>query len=250
MPNREELEAVLNNPNVQRYLTMLSQAEGTAKYNDPYRTAFGGRQIADLSKHPATAQPFTQTDGKKNMTTAAGKYQFLNRTWNDVANTLGLKDFSAGNQDLGALELMRRSGSLNDVLRGDFASAVARDGKTWASLPSSPYAQPKRSTEFVNQALGNTTAAPQAVPQYAEENLSHALANYGISNESESPEYEQDSSLLSKVEHEGERAATRQYEQYGEEPRSEADKVIRMQEGWNNYAAWVENYIRELVDHV
>jgi 5-(carboxyamino)imidazole ribonucleotide synthase len=42
-----------------------------------------------------------------------------------------------------------------------------------------------------------------------------------------------DSSSASKVEREDERAATRQYTQYGEEPHSEVDKVIRMKRNWN-----------------
>ena len=42
-----------------------------------------------------------------------------------------------------------------------------------------------------------------------------------------------DSSSGSKVEREDERAATRQYTQYGEESHSEVDKVIRMKRDWN-----------------
>lgn len=245
MTQREQLEAILSNPNVQRYLAMLSQAEGTAKYNDPYRVGFGGQAIADLSQHPNVAVPFTQTNGQRNTTTAAGKYQFLNRTWQDVANTLGLQDFSAKNQDLGALELMRRSGSLPDVLRGDFASAVARDGRTWASLPSSPYTQPKRSTEFINQALGNTTAAPQAMPWYlpqsTEEDLSHALAAYGSSDEMVPEESAAPTTTFAPNENNLPAA-------YRGQPYSINTAQPNLMP--NNYASWVENYIRELVDHV
>ena len=154
-----DLTALLDHPNVRRYLDLIAQAEGTARYADPYRVAFGGSVIPDLSRHPGIARSFKQTDGKTNATTAAGKYQFLRGTWNDVAGTLGLTDFSPQSQDLGALELMRRSGSLDDVLRGDYASAVRKDGRTWASLPSSPYPQPKRSDAFIAQALGRTPRA-------------------------------------------------------------------------------------------
>jgi muramidase (phage lysozyme) len=161
-----DLAALLDHPNVRRYLDLIAQAEGTARHADPYRVAFGGSVIPDLSKHPGVARSFKQTDGKTNATTAAGKYQFLRATWNDVAGTLGLSDFSPQSQDLGALELMRRSGSLDDVLRGDYASAVRKDGRTWASLPSSPYPQPKRSDAFIAQALGRTPA-PTFQPPYA-----------------------------------------------------------------------------------
>lgn len=155
-----DLNALLDHPNVRRYLDLIAQAEGTAGHADAYRVGFGGAALADLSRHPGTRHAFKQTDGKTNATTAAGRYQFLHSTWKDLAGALGLTDFSPRSQDLGALELMRRSGSLDDVLRGDFTSAVRKDGRTWASLPSSPYPQPKRSDAFVAQALASPAAPP------------------------------------------------------------------------------------------
>jgi muramidase (phage lysozyme) len=162
-----DLTPLLDHPNVRRYLDVIAQAEGTAQHADPYRVGFGGGTIADLARHPGIAKRFQQTDGKTATTTAAGKYQFLARTWNDVAGKLGLTDFSPRAQDLGALELMRRSGSLDDVLRGDYAQAIRKDGRTWASLPSSPYAQPKRSQGFIDAALqhgGADTFQPPYAP--------------------------------------------------------------------------------------
>lgn len=155
MQTIEELKAALGNSNTQRYLRMLQQAEGTYKgaEGNPYATAFGGGAIADLSQHPKQLHSFTQTDGKANKTSAAGAYQFLGSTWDDVAGKLALPDFGQQSQDLAALELMRRNGSLPDVLAGKFDQAVKKDGRTWASLPSSPYAQPRRSQGFIEQAL-------------------------------------------------------------------------------------------------
>lgn len=151
----EQLQQSLVNPNTQAYLRMLQQAEGTytGPSSNPYATAFGGGQLPDLRQHPKTLHNFTQTDGKPNKTSAAGAYQFLGSTWDDVSGKLGLQDFGPQSQDLAALELMRRNGSLPHVLAGDFGAAVQKDGKTWASLPSSPYAQPKRSQGFVERAL-------------------------------------------------------------------------------------------------
>lgn len=153
----------LENPNVQRFLNMVALAEGTAKPGvDPYRVNFGGSQMDDLSAHPGVRREFTQTDGKKNYTTAAGKYQFLKGTWDDVAGKLGLQDFSPQSQDAAAVELLRRNGALPHVLNGDFNEAVKRSGSTWASLPSSPYAQPKRSEGFIEKALGAVIPSAQA----------------------------------------------------------------------------------------
>ncbi|WP_315122508.1 glycoside hydrolase family 104 protein [Comamonas antarctica] len=162
MQTIEELKAALGDSNTQRYLRMIQQAEGTYKgaEGNPYATAFGGGHIADLSRHPKQLHSFTQTDGKPNKTSAAGAYQFLGSTWDDVAGKLALPDFGQQSQDLAALELMRRNGSLPDVLAGRFDQAVKKDGKTWASLPSSPYAQPRRSPGFIEKAL--TAALPGA----------------------------------------------------------------------------------------
>lgn len=153
----------LDNQNVQRFLNAIAMAEGTAKPGvDPYRVAFGGSTFDDLSAHPNVRREFTQTDGKKNYTTAAGKYQFLKGTWSDVADKLALPDFSPRSQDLGAIELLRRNGALDDVLAGKFDSAVKKSGRTWASLPSSPYAQPRRSAGFLERALNSVIPSAQA----------------------------------------------------------------------------------------
>nr|DAP51279.1 MAG TPA: lysozyme [Caudoviricetes sp.] len=160
----KELEAALANPNAQKYLRMIAQAEGTYKdaSSDPYRVAFGGSTFDDLSKHPKVLRDFRQTDGKANKTSAAGAYQFLGGTWDDVAGKLGLQDFGPRSQDLGALELIRRAGALDDVLNGRFDQAVKKMGSVWASLPSSPYAQPRRSAGFVEKALNAAVPSAQA----------------------------------------------------------------------------------------
>lgn len=174
--NTEQLRALLANENAQRYLRMLQQAEGTYKgaNGDPYRVAFGGGTIDDLSQHPRKLHNFTQTDGQRNKTSAAGAYQFLGSTWDDVAGKLGLPDFGPQSQDLAALELMRRNGSLQDVLAGNFDKAVQKDGRTWASLPSSPYAQPRRSQGFVERALGNMMGTANAGQQPRQQNQPQA----------------------------------------------------------------------------
>lgn len=152
----EQNAAYADNPNVRRYLDMIAAAEGV---KHGYGTLFGNKEFADFSKHPNVRQSFTQTDGKKNVTTAAGKYQFIKPTWDGLARKLNLKDFSPRSQDIAAVELLRENGSLDDVLAGNYDAAVQKDGKTWASLPSSNYAQPKRSMDFVQSHLGQPLAA-------------------------------------------------------------------------------------------
>lgn len=142
MATRENFEKLLGSPNVQKMLDLIAKAEGV---QHGYNTLFGNERLDDLSSHPNIKKQFKQTDGQIKNTTAAGRYQFLSDTWNGVAKQLGLKDFSPKNQDIAAVALLAQNGALPSVLKGDFKTAVQKSGSTWASLPSSPYAQPKKS---------------------------------------------------------------------------------------------------------
>lgn len=166
MATIDELERYRADPNVKKILRVIGQAEGTVndKYADPYRVGFGGRSIDSLDAHPNVLVPFTQTDGKANKSSAAGAYMFLKPTWDEEAKELGLKDFSPRSQDLAAINRLRKRGALDDVLNGRMDAAVAKLGNEWASLPSSPYAQPKRSQGFIEQALNAVIPAAEAAP--------------------------------------------------------------------------------------
>ena len=190
MATRAELEAALQNPNARKFLDLLSYTEGTQKHG--YATAFGGGRIDDLSKHPRASSGFTQTDGKRNTTTAAGRYQFLSGTWDEQAKKLGLSDFGAKSQDLAALSLAADSGALKSILSGDFKTAIDKTGVKWASLPSSPHPQGKKSWDAVNKFLGsnytpsqtaqaqpelNTQYAPVALPDFSTNSPSSIFGN-------------------------------------------------------------------------
>lgn len=166
--NAVELVQYLENPNVQAFLGLLRDTEGTAKGEDPYRV-YGGsakNQIKDLSKPDFKKWGFTQTDGKKNSSTASGAYQFLERTWGNLAKEYGLKDFSPRSQDLGAIALLKQNGALKHILDGDFGKAVQKSNKTWASLPGSPYAQHTRDMNYVNASLQKHLGQPIDLSQY------------------------------------------------------------------------------------
>ena len=157
MSERQQLERLLNNPNVRKMLDLIANAEGV---KHGYNTAFGNQRFESLAQHPNIRKQFKQTDGKSNTTTAAGRYQFLNSTWQSLAKQYGLRDFSAQNQDLGALALIAQKGALKNVVNGDYQGAVGKLGSTWASLPSSPYAQPKKT--YAQLGLGS---GPASQPQ-------------------------------------------------------------------------------------
>lgn len=154
MATREELEKHLQNPNVRKMLNLIANSEGV-KYG--YHTMFGNTRIADLSKHPGVSKGFRQTDGKSNTTTAAGRYQFLKGTWDGLAKKYGLNDFSEKNQDIAALALIAEKGQLQNVVSGNLREAVSKLGGIWASLPSSPYKQPKHSWDTIDKFLTNGT---------------------------------------------------------------------------------------------
>ena len=157
----KQYEGLLNNPNVRSMLNLIAQAEGV-KWG--YNTLFGNQKIDNLAAHPNIRKEFTQTDGKKNYTTAAGRYQFLKGTWDGLARQHGLNDFSPRSQDIGAIALLAENGALPYVLKGDYQTAVKKSGSTWASLPSSNYAQPKRGWDFVNKQLGSNFSNNQQNP--------------------------------------------------------------------------------------
>lgn len=151
----ESLARYLNNPNVQIFLDLISAAEGTSQHG--YNTTFGGGFIQDLSDHPRILKEFTQTDGIKKQSAAAGRYQFIQRTWDGLVEQLGFEDFSPRNQDIGAVKLIQEAGALNDVIKGDFDAAIKKTGTKWASLPSSKYKQNKRSQDWVDNFLAQRT---------------------------------------------------------------------------------------------
>ena len=158
MSERQQLERLLSNPNVRKMLDLIASAEGV---KHGYNTVFGNQRFESLGQHPNIRKQFKQTDGKTNTTTAAGRYQFLNSTWQGLAKRYGLRDFSAQNQDLGALALIAQKGALKNVVNGDYQGAVGKLGGTWASLPSSPYAQPKKT--YAQLGLNGGSSQPQGL---------------------------------------------------------------------------------------
>lgn len=182
MATKQDLIDARNDPNVLKFLNLIARAEGTEKYG--YNTAFGGGYFGDLSRHPNIKKNFKQTDGKVNSSGASGRYQFLNKTWNGLSKKYGFEDFGAVNQDLGAIALITENGALKDVQSGNYKKAIDKLGNIWASFPSSPYKQHKRSYEYL---LGKEYAAntPQSLegaldynPASVEQAYQDVLNNY------------------------------------------------------------------------
>jgi lysozyme len=130
-------DKVLSMPNVRAFLTLIRTGEGTLGANG-YRTLFGGGLFDGFEDHPR----IYVKRGNLN-SSAAGAYQILARTWDDLRNNgFVLPDFTPANQDKAAIDLISRRNALNYVVNGDFVSAINLLNKEWASLPNSPYGQP------------------------------------------------------------------------------------------------------------
>lgn len=162
--SRAELEALLSNPNVRKMLDLISYTEGTQA--NGYHTTFGGGRQLSLANHENRRKSFKQTDGKTNVSSAAGRYQFLKGTWDSLAKQYDLKDFSERNQDIGALALIAQKGQLERVVAGDIKGAVSKLGGVWASLPSSTYKQGKKSWGAIDHFLSGNVAS--STPTYHE----------------------------------------------------------------------------------
>lgn len=166
MTKLSDLYHALQNKHARGFLDLLAQAEGV---KHGYNTMFGNTRFDNLSAHPNVRKQFRQTDGKINYTTAAGRYQFTHGTWRGLAKQYGFKSFSPQEQDLGALALIAQKGALQDVLSGNYVGAIKKLGGVWASLPSSPYAQPKKSYAQLGLAGGGQQVPPSiARPQQAQ----------------------------------------------------------------------------------
>ena len=149
---------VLGNERVRAFLALIRKTEGAG-----YNTLFGGGTFEGYADHPR--QRITRKLGGRDLTsTAAGAYQFLARTWDECKPACGLPDFSPTSQDIAAIFLIDRREALEDVLEGDWKSAIAKTNREWASLPGSPYGQPTKALAFCLAYLDSQVSAETAKP--------------------------------------------------------------------------------------
>jgi muramidase (phage lysozyme) len=149
---------VLGNERVRAFLALIRKTEGAG-----YNTLFGGGTFEGYADHPR--QRITRKLGGRDLTsTAAGAYQFLARTWDECKPACGLPDFSPTSQDIAAIFLIDRREALEDVLEGDWKSAIAKTNREWASLPGSPYGQPTKALSFCLAYLDAQVAAEAPKP--------------------------------------------------------------------------------------
>lgn len=129
--------AQVRNANVQAFMRVVRTGEGTADAGG-FSRLFGGGSFSSFADHP---RQLVNRGGYSS--TAAGAYQALSSTWDETARIMHLSDFSPASQDYFCVGRIAARGALDDVIAGRFESAVRKCAKEWASLPFSPYGQPR-----------------------------------------------------------------------------------------------------------
>jgi murein DD-endopeptidase MepM/ murein hydrolase activator NlpD len=155
-------------PEQRAMLDAIAFAEGTRDQpNGGYKTLFGFGQFDDYSRHPDRV---VRKGGYASA--AAGRYQFMPRTFNRLAKKLGLKDFSPQSQDRAALELAKELGITPEFLKREGMSpkVSALLGRQWASFPGKTIGldQPTKRLKDIQKAYNISLRAPQQQPQQSQ----------------------------------------------------------------------------------
>jgi muramidase (phage lysozyme) len=131
-------------PEARALLDTIASRESQGRYDVMYgNTESNPRLITDFSHHPNQGAEIMSGPNRGLTSTAAGRYQFINGTWTDIANRHNLRDFSPESQDMGAWllaqeEYRRDTGrdlqrDLTDPSRRGAITESLRD--QWTSLP-------------------------------------------------------------------------------------------------------------------
>lgn len=148
----------------QALLDTIAGPESAGRYDVMY----GGGRFTNFDDHPGVRHTITSGPNAGKTTTAAGRYQFLEPTWQDQKAKLDLKDYSPKNQDAAAFNLAKEAYSrktgrdLETDLVSQNPERIAGIGKalsgTWTSLPSG-IEQGISSNKFTNTYLSNFNEA-------------------------------------------------------------------------------------------
>lgn len=102
-------------------------------------------KIKSFGDHPRVAVQLTESL----WSTAAGRYQIVQKTFDTYRIILGLSDFKPRSQDAIALQLLAEKGALHQIVCGDIPGAIHRVRKVWASLPGAGYGQHENRLEML-----------------------------------------------------------------------------------------------------
>lgn len=141
--------------NLDAFLTAIAISEGTEPIGDRGYNVIVGSTVANPHLFPSYADhPRLKIQLRSDLySTAAGRYQILERYFDAYKAQLKLPDFSPRSQDLIAVQMIREQHALGDVTSGNFDEAVAKCSNIWASLPGNTYGQRQNSLADLRQAF-------------------------------------------------------------------------------------------------
>ncbi|HEX3862096.1 MAG TPA: glycoside hydrolase family protein [Stellaceae bacterium] len=153
-------------PEQRALLDTIAGPESSGAYNIRWNGPNGGAYFDSYAQHPNIA-----VAGPAGPSTAAGRYQFVNSTWQPIADTLGLKDFSPENQDKAAwynasTVYQQKTGRdlLADLKAGktqDVASALRGQ---WATLAGAMPAYSANLAKYNSPAVASAAPGSVTVP--------------------------------------------------------------------------------------
>lgn len=136
------------NTQLRAFLDMLAYSEGTDNGRQPtnnhgYDVIVGGKLFYDYSKHPGVYVKLNP----RLTSSAAGRYQILEKFAKHYMKQLKLPDFGPDSQDKIAIQLIKECKALDDIYAGRIHSAVYKCRSRWASLPGAGYNQHEQKIE-------------------------------------------------------------------------------------------------------
>ena len=130
------------------FLDMLAYSEGTDNGRQPtnnhgYDVTVGGKLFYDYSKHPGVYVKLNP----RLTSSAAGRYQVLEKFAKHYMKQLKLPDFGPASQDKIALQLIRECKALAHIDAWRITEAIHKCRSRWASLPGAGYGQHEQKIE-------------------------------------------------------------------------------------------------------
>jgi len=141
--------------NIGAFLTMIAVSEGTEPIGDHgYNCIVGSTPEKPFLFDSYADHPRIKVQLRPDLvSTAAGRYQILERYYDAYKAQLGLKDFSPSSQDAIAIQMIREQKAFADVAAGRFEEAVEKCSNIWASLPGNGYHQRQNTLADLRQAF-------------------------------------------------------------------------------------------------
>jgi len=135
--------------NVAAFMDTIAFAEGVERFSrdDGYDVIVGGSLFTSYADHPRKLVPLARLVIRSS---AAERYQFLIRTWDDLRTRLGtrvLPDFSPISQDRACIALLKQCGAHFHLRAARFCDALTAARSLWASLPGAGYGQRELTAE-------------------------------------------------------------------------------------------------------